>query len=520
MPDPSRGQGEAARADRVSFWVDSIEAPRFARLEGQAEAEVAVVGAGIVGLTTALLLAEAGKDVLVIEADRVAAGVSGYTTGKVTAGHGLIYSHLDQAFDTETARLYAVSQIAALNHIRELCAGRSIACDFEPQANFLFAETEADLEKLEEEATAARQAGLTVSVVRDLDIPVEAAGALQLDDQAQFHACKYLLGVASLVIRAGGRIVESARVLDIDGDGPYVLSADTGSVDAGSVVVASHYPIVEGKFFVSRIHPRRAYIVAAPLDGADLPGMFINVSRPTRSFRTTPAAGGGRLLLVGGEGHRVGQEDDTESRYAVLEGYMKEHFAVGETAYRWSTQDNFTLDRLPYVGRARPGEELFVATGFGGWGMTNGTAAALAITDAIQGRRNAWARIFSLDRGGVLSAARRFVSENVNVAREAIGGRLQPLPRSPDGLEPGEGKLISIDGDEVAVSRDSAGSLLAVSAVCTHMGCRVAWNPAEATWDCPCHGSRFAAGGRVLHGPAVKPLEAVDIGSSEAEAPS
>jgi glycine/D-amino acid oxidase-like deaminating enzyme/nitrite reductase/ring-hydroxylating ferredoxin subunit len=474
---------------------------------------VAVVGAGIVGLTTAFLLAEAGKDVLVVEADRIAAGVSGYTTGKVTAGHGLIYSHLERAFDSDTARLYAESQTAGLSLIRDLCEGRSIVCDFEPQTNYLFAETSAELEQLEAEADAARRAGLAVSLVRDVEIPVQAEGALRLDDQAQFHARRYLLELAILLIRAGGRIAESSRVTDVSGDGPYVVTAAGGEVKASSVVVASHYPLVQGKFFVKRIHPRRAYIVAAPLESGDLPGMFINVSRPTRSFRTTPVAEGRRLLLVGGEGHRVGQEDHTELRYDILDEYMTEHFATDETAYRWSTQDNFTLDGLPFVGRVGDEGELFVATGFGGWGLTNGTAAALAISDAIQGRPNAWAGIYELGRRSLVASTRRFVTETANVTAQLVTRHLPTRPRSPDELEPGEGIVVSRDGKDVAVSRSSSGGLHAVSATCTHLGCRVSWNTAEATWDCPCHGSRFTSDGRVLHGPALEALDRVEIES-------
>jgi glycine/D-amino acid oxidase-like deaminating enzyme/nitrite reductase/ring-hydroxylating ferredoxin subunit len=520
MAELTRGLGEAARADRVSFWVASAPAPRFGRLEGRCEADVAVVGAGIVGLTAALLLAEAGKDVLVVEADRIAAGVSGYTSAKVTAGHGLIYSHLEGAFDSETARFYAESQTAGLSLIRELCEGRPIACDFEPQANYLFAETKADLEQLEREAAAAGRAGLRVSLAREVDIPVPTEGALRLDGQAQFHVRKYLLALASFVIEAGGRIVESSRVTEVSGEGPYLVSAATGAVEAASVVVASHYPVVQGEFFAKRIHPRRSYVVAAPLSGAEPPGMFINVSPPTRSFRTTPLPDGSRLLLVGGEGHRVGQEDDTESRYDILEGFMREHFAVGETAYRWSTQDNFTLDGLPFVGRPGGAGGTFVATGFGGWGMTNGTAAALAISDAIQGRSNLWAGIYDLERRSILASAGRFLTETANVVAQEIGGHLPPRPQSIDALEACQGVVISLDGKDVAVSRSPDGSLRAVSASCTHLGCRVSWNPAESSWDCPCHGSRFASDGRVLHGPASDALKAIDLDSSSGAAPS
>jgi nitrite reductase/ring-hydroxylating ferredoxin subunit len=290
-----------------------------------------------------------------------------------------------------------------------------------------------------------------------------------------------------------------------------VVSTAAGAVEAASVVVASHYPIVQGKFFATRIHPRRSYIVAGPVTGTHPAGMFINVSPPTRSFRTTPFDDRSRLLLVGGEGHRVGQEDDTESRYEILERFMHQHFAVGETAYRWSTQDNFTLDGLPFVGRPGGAGDTYVATGFAGWGMTNGSAAALAISDAIQGRPNRWAGIYDLERHSLLASAERFVTETFSVAVQGIGSHVPPRPQSLDELEPGQGVVISHKGADAAVSRSSDGSLRAVSASCTHMGCRVSWNSAESTWDCPCHGSRFAGDGRILHGPASKALKAIDF---------
>jgi len=362
--------------------------------------------------------------------------VSGYTTGKVTAGHGLIYSHLEGAFDAETARLYADSQITALSHIRELCEGRSIDCDFESRPNYLFAETKAEVEQLELEAAAARRAGLPVSLVRNTDTPIPADAVLRLDEQAQFHTRRYLLELASFVTRAGGRIVESSRVTDVSGDGPYLVSATAGTVKAKAVIVATHYPVVEGGFFVKRIHPRRSYIVAAPLEAPDFDGMFINISTPTHSFRTAPLPDGSRLLLVGGEGHRVGQEDDTDMRYELLEGYLTEHFSAGEVEFRWSTQDNFTLDGLPFVGRTPGSENVFVATGFGGWGLTNGTAAALAISDAIQGRPNTWAGIYDLDRRSVVASARRFVTQAVNMAAQEIGSHLPTPAAAPNELEP------------------------------------------------------------------------------------
>ena len=516
MAQSVEAMGEASRADRISYWLATTSRAGFGTLKEPAAADVVVVGAGVTGLTCAFLLAKAGRDVTVLEAGRVAAGVSGFTTAKLTAGHGLVYSYLERAFGQEAARTYAESQTDAVNLVRRVCEAEQIDCDLETQANFVHAESDDAFAKLERELAAAKRAGLIPTLETAAEVPVASRGALRLEGQAQFHVRKYLLALASLVTANGGRIFESSRVVEISGSGPYVVSTADGAVTANAVVCATHYPIVEQGFFSTRIHPRRSYVVAARLNDPPLEGMYINTGTPTRSFRTTPLQDGGRLLIVGGDGHRVGQEEDTDARYARLEDFMRANFSVGDTLYRWSTQDNYTVDRLPYVGRIDNSREIFVATGFGGWGMTNGTVAARVISDLVQGAVSPWASLYELQRRSITASARRFLTENTNVAVQQMARPLRARSRSVDELALGDGAVVSVNGERVAVSRALDGSLSGVSAQCTHMGCIVAWNRAESTWDCPCHGSRFAPDGRVLHGPAIHELKSVPLASAEA----
>ncbi|MBA3433528.1 MAG: FAD-dependent oxidoreductase [Actinobacteria bacterium] len=501
-----------SRADRVSFWLDSTDGSDLPSLIGSETADVAVVGGGIVGLTTALLLATSGQRVVLVERAHLASGVSGFTTAKVTAGHSLVYSRLESDYDEETARRYAEVQLAGLELVRRLVDEHRIACDLEAVPNYVAAETEKELESIEREVEAAKRAGLDARLAPGADIPFASTGAVQLPDQRQFHPRRYLLGLAQATLGAGGRIVERSPVLGVEGEGPYVVRTETGQVHAPTVVVATSYPIVEPGFFATRIHPWRSYVVAARLSNDDGPhGMFINAGRPSRSVRTALLEGGGRLLLVGGEGHRVGQASETEERYATLERFMREHFAVGETLYRWSTQDAFSVDGLPFVGRVSDKQDIFVATGFAGWGMTNGSAAALSIAGEIGGTPPPWGQVLGLQRRHLRAAANEFLRENTNVAVQQVAGALRGGGDSQADLGAGKAAILNVDGSDVAAYRDPNGVLHSVSATCTHMGCKVSWNASESSWDCPCHGSRFTPDGAVLHGPALQALGPVPL---------
>jgi Rieske Fe-S protein len=273
-------------------------------------------------------------------------------------------------------------------------------------------------------------------------------------------------------------------------------------------VVATHFPFPDRGLFFARVHAERSYCVAAPLTGPAPEGMFISASSPTRSVRFHPA-GERELVIVGGEGHKVGQGGPTSPRYEALEEFTREHFGAGEVAYRWSAQDNYSADGAPLVGRVTPRSRAsYTATGYRKWGLAMAAAAAEILTDAIAGRENPWHDFFDSNRLTPFSSAPSLVKENANVGFHFFADRLtRRSADTTDDLAPGEGKIVSRHGRQVALSRDESGVVHAVSARCTHLGCIVAWNDAERTWDCPCHASRFAADGSVLQGPAVHPLE-------------
>lgn len=505
-----------------SYWIASTPAPRrYPSVHGELSVDTAVVGAGIVGLTTALHLAQNGVPVALIEARRLARGVSGYTTGKVTVGHGLAYSRLRRTHGERAMCLYAQSQLVAMSTVAEHVRELDIDCDLEWASNYVFAETEEEIGPLQDEVDAAGDAGLEVSLELEPAAPFPATAAVRLDGQAQFHPRKYLLGLAEALHRRGGLIFEETRVTDFDAEQDPVLltTEDEGTtIRARNVVLATHVPITSRGIF-TRVHPRRSYVVAARLrDPISFDGMWINVGEPTRSLRTTPAADGGRLVLLGGEGHRVGQEQDADERYAHLERFLITYLGDADVTHRWSTQDEFSVDGLPFVGRiGGDGSQVLTATGFGGWGMTNGTLAAMLLVDELLGRRERWADLYDIGRTAVAQSAVRFVRENANVAAQLVGGKLAHHDDTPADVLRGEGRLVDLEDGTAAVYRAPDGDVIAVSAQCTHMGCLVAWNAAEDTWDCPCHGSRFDVDGTVLEGPATRPLEAVELEGSDEE---
>jgi glycine/D-amino acid oxidase-like deaminating enzyme/nitrite reductase/ring-hydroxylating ferredoxin subunit len=491
----------------TSLWLDGVAAPEYPPREGEWHAEVVVVGAGIAGLTTALLLAEEGADVVVLEADRVGRGATGYTTAKVSSQHGLIYDSLTSSVGREHARLYGEANQAALELIARWVEERGIDCDFRRRDSYVYVPAGGKRSKAEDEATAAAALGLPAEFVDSTPLPYPVEGAVRFHNQAEFDAYRYVLGLAEAVVHAGGAIHEHTRATGVAEGSPSRVRTDRGGVSADQVVVASHFPFLDRALAFSRVFPERSYSIAARIDGDPPEGMFISSEGPTRSLRAAPR-NGNELLLVGGEGHKVGQGGDTRERYAALESFARQHFEVGSVQYRWSTQDMLPADGIPYVGAVTPlSSSTYMATGFAKWGMTNGTVAAGILADAILGRENPWRQTFESNRLRVRAAAPKLVKENLVTGLHFAGDRVRQLrPRPLDNLAPGEGAIVSHDGETLAAYRDDDGKVTAVSPTCTHLWCRVLWNPAERSWDCPCHGSRFAPDGTVLQGPAVRDL--------------
>ncbi|MES4887268.1 FAD-dependent oxidoreductase [Streptomyces sp. NPDC096012] len=494
-----------------SYWLRTAPGRSHPALAEDVDVDVAVVGAGMAGLSTAHELARAGLRVAVLEAGRVAGGVTGCTTAKLTAQHTLVYDRLRRTRGPEAARLYARSQSEAIEHAAALVTELGIDCEWEVRDACTYVRDESRAGELRAEAEAAREAGLPATFTTRTGLPFPVAGAVRVSGQAQFHPVKYLRALTDDLIARGGRVYEETRVVGLhEGGEPCRLTTESGhTVTARDVVVATHYPIFDRALLFARLSPRRELVVAGPLgDGPDPEGMYITPEENTRSVRTAPyGEDGQRLLVVTGE-HFTPGTGDPRAGFDRLAAWAEQHFPGVRLEHAWATQDNESTDTVPLVGLFHPGaKHTYVATGFGGWGLSGGIMAGLLLTALITGGDRAWSGLYDPRRlKSVIREAPSLLKTQAEVAKHFVGDRLKP-PASLDDLAPGDGALVRAGGDRLAVHRDDTGALHAVSARCTHLGCLVSFNRAERAWECPCHGSRFGVDGEVIQGPAVRPLE-------------
>jgi glycine/D-amino acid oxidase-like deaminating enzyme/nitrite reductase/ring-hydroxylating ferredoxin subunit len=491
-----------------SYWLATAPRRRYPPLAGQRRADVAIVGGGIAGLTAAWLLKQAGKQVAVLEAGRVVERVTGGTTAKISALHGLHYAPMVAAFGEDAARLYGEANMQAIERIAEAVAGLGVDCGFESKAAYVFSGSGASLEAIEAEVDAALTLGLPASFVRQAPLPIPIQGAVRFDAQAQFHPIRYLAAMAEATAGGGSDIYEQSRVIDVEEGEPCRVATECGVVEARDVIVATNLPILDRGGFFAKAFPKMHAVLAARIDEAGAPdGMFLGIDDPELSVRTHRDEQG-LVLISDGRAFKTAHEADVEGVWRELEKQVRRWFKVRQIEWRWANQDYQTMDSVPYIGRQSPGaERVWDATGFNHWGMTTSMVAGQILRDEILGRSNPWAELYRATRLKPGTSAPAFLKENLDVAKHWVGDRLGADARRPEQLKAGEGAVLKVGGERMAVSRDEAGRLSAVSCVCTHLGCTVAWNGLEKTWDCPCHGSRFAADGAVLNGPAVKALE-------------
>lgn len=504
----------------TSVWLETAHPGRQPELTQNADADVCVIGAGIAGVTTAYLLARDGRSVILVDDGTPGCGQTAVTTAHLSNVIDDRYTEMIRLHGVEGARMACDSHRSAIARIESICEHEHIDADFERVSGYLFLSPEHDSKYLDQELDAALQAGVEAEKLSRAKVEgFDTGPCLHFPRQAQFHPLKYLNGVLEAFKRAGGRLYGGTRAVKVTGGKEALVEMAHGlQVSARAAVVATNVPFNDLVAIHTKQAPYHTYVVAARIGaGTVTPALYWDTHDPyhyVRLQRLSNAELGGDnaapvdLLIVGGEDHKAAQAFDAEARFSALESWMRERFSgAREIEFRWSGQVMETQDGLAFIGRnPMDADNVYVATGDSGMGMTHGTIAGMLLTDLVQGRPNRWSELYDPSRIRI-GAAGEFLKENLNVAAQYASYLTPGDVASVDEITPGSGAVMRDGATKVAVYCDEAGELHRMSAVCPHLGCIVGWNSAASTWDCPCHGSRFDAHGRVVNGPASKDLE-------------
>jgi len=495
-----------------SVWMQTTEPPPCEPIPADVRTNVCVIGAGVSGMTTAYLLGRAGKAVTVIDNGPIGSGETGRTTAHLTAVLDDRYTSLVHLHGTDNARRAAESHMAAIERIEAIADLEDIDCDFERVNGYLFLGDGDRRDTLDKELHALHTVGFSNARITP-HAPVTAFDtgiAIELARQAQFHPLKYLNGLAKAIVRDGGTIACGTKAMSIeDGEPATVKTADGHTILADDVVVATNSPVNDWMVMHSKLAPYRTYVIAFRIPTGSVPHVLLwDTSDPYHYVRVFSEPGTqDELLIVGGEDHKTGQSHDTEERFARLERWARNRFSMaGTIRFRWSGQVLEPVDGLAYIGR-NPGSDkhIYIITGSSGNGMTGGTLGGMLITDLLLERENPWVSLYDPGRITMRSAT-EYARENINVVEQYAQWLTPGDVGDVDDIEPGSGAVIRRGIHKIAVYKDETGHVTERSAVCTHLYCIVDWNDTEKTWDCPCHGSRFDAYGRVVTGPAIADL--------------
>lgn len=495
-------------------WFRGAPPLAFQRLGKDIKVDVAIVGGGIAGMTCAYLLCKEGKKVAVIDDGNVGSGETGRTTAHITCALDDRYYSIEKRHGKKKARLAASSHSAAIDAIESIVTGEKIGCDFERLDGFLFLDPTDSQESLKKELDAARRAGIPVELADKAPLDFDTGPCIRFPRQAQFQPLKYLAGVAKAVVLEGGTVLTQTHADRIT---PSGVATSGGLVSAENIIVATNAPIVDR---TSKIYDRqvayRTYVIAVQVKkGAVAKALYWdtgdhrskNAVPPYHYVRLQELDDERDLLVVGGEDHETGNATDAGERYLRLESWTRERFPAGKIEYRWSGQVLEPLDGLAFIGH-NPGDRdnVFIATGDSGNGMTHGTVAGMLLTDLVLGRKNEWA--------GLYDPVRKMVDPYEGASEQQGQSEKKDrtqVERMLAEIRAGSGAVIEQSkGKQVAAYRDQGGALHTYSAACTHLGCTVVWNEAEKSFDCPCHGSRFSYAGRGVNGPANDGLAKLD----------
>jgi glycine/D-amino acid oxidase-like deaminating enzyme/nitrite reductase/ring-hydroxylating ferredoxin subunit len=497
----------------VSLWQDMPVYETQRKASSTLIYDVVIVGGGITGISTGLLLQKSGLNCLILEAHNIGFGTTGGTTAHINTLLDTPYTTISKNFGNDNAKMVAQATREAINLIKRNIQDYKIDCEFEDASAFLFSQDDKQSSELNDIADASEKATLKLEPVFSIPVPIPFQKAIRVEEQAKFHPLKYVYGLAKQFEAFGGTIVQYCRVTHADEDDDMIqINAESGSFKALKLIYATHIPPTINLLHL-RCSPWRSYAMAVKLKSGDYPeGLIYDMYDPYHYYRTQ-VVDGEKYLIAGGEDHKTGHEPNTEKCFRQLESHVRRYFDVSEISYQWSSQYFEPTDGLPYIGHL-PGHSsnVYVATGFGGNGMTYSSVAAIVLSELITKNESIYGDLFSPSRIKPIAGFVDFIEHNTDVAKQFIGKwfTTEELDSMAD-LAQGEGKVVKFNGEVIALSKDSDGTLHAVSPACTHMKCSVAWNLAEQTWDCPCHGARYSPDGKVFTGPASRDLEPVEL---------
>lgn len=427
---------------KKSVWTDSIEIPQFESLDGDRKTDVLIIGGGLCGLLCAYFLQRAGIDYILVEGDRIAKGITKNTTAKITFLHGLVYSNIINSIGKEKAQMYLNANKAALQEYEKMCG--SMDCDFEKKSAYTYSMK--NRQKIENEVRALHRLGINAEFTDDLELPFKTAGAVRVDNQAQFNPLKFIAEISKEL-----HIYEKTFIRDIT---PHTAIADNGKITADKIIVTTHFPFINkhGNYYL-KLYQHRSY--AAAFENAQkMEGMYVDEYNKGMSFRSYK-----NLLFIGGGGHRTGKKG---GNWNEIYDFAKRYYPDSTEKYSWAAQDCMSLDKIPYIGLySKRTPDLYVASGFNKWGITSSMAAAMILTDMVRGKKSEFAEVFSPQR----SILKPQLAVN---GFEVVMNLLTPTPKR-----------------------------------CPHLGCALKWNRSEHTWDCPCHGSRFEESGKLIDNPST-----------------
>lgn len=469
-----------------SLWSKSCQIEKRTHLQEDIQTDIAVIGGGMAGILIAYELQKNGRQVVVLEANRIAGGQTQNTTAKITSQHGLIYKKLIENIGIENAKLYAFANEEAIKKYKSIIELESINCDFIQLSSYIYSE---NADTIKQEVTAAEKLSLPAFFTDKVTIPIENVSAVRFENQAQFNPIKFIKAISKNL-----KIYEKTPVISVEKN---LVTTPKAKVKANKIVFASHYPFVNfpGLYF-ARMHQERSYVLALE-NAMNTEGMYLGIdSNNAYSFRND-----GDILLFGGEKHRTG-ENSQGGRYDALRKKAKELFPKSREVACWSAQDCMTSDSVPYIGEySADHPDWFVATGFKKWGMTSSMVSAMILTDLICEKDNPYAKVFSPNRFALVDISG--VACESGHAVKAITKRVIKSPdMTIDELPKGTADYVYLEGEKVGAYRDNNGKVFAVSVKCPHLGCQLEWNSDELSWDCPCHGSRFDYKGKLISNPA------------------